>query len=637
MKRIGEFFKKIFERTRYALKRVFGWIKRSFLGLQSDKKQREDAPWKLRFRAFFAKKTSVVALISLLLLIAFVFIAPLVTPMEENYTDPLQQNVAPSYSMRSVPTKLKKKVQSINGFSDFTVGLSTDGKIYVWGNTENRVLKIDMKKLPARLRTEKTAFLAAGKDHAIAVTTGGEVIGWGDKSCGQYGGEQVLNAIPMPTELIGGVDAANVKQLVCGYQTSALIMQDGKGYFWGNTNTARNLSRFQSLTDVEQAAFTNSAAVALRKNGELFLGGEELFTFAVSSINGEIDDFNSYMVGRKAVEIATTNKCLALLTADGELIVAGIFENGEDVLPALRAGERFVSLDGGTRHFIGVTDQGRVYGWGHNAYGQCNLSVRGADKVFAGALQSYAVGGEKLLKSAGLKGYLMGTDGRGRDVFTRIAHGGKTTVTVGGVAVLVSTVIAVIVGSLAGYFGGAVDTFLMRITEIFSSVPFLPFAMLLSQIIKNYNFSETARIVIIMFILGILSWPSLARMIRAQVLVEREKEFVLAAKAIGAKEGRIAFRHILPNVLSVILVSTTLNFASCLLTESSLSYLGFGVQPPRPTWGNMLTGSNNGTIIRSYWWQWLFPALFLSIAVVCINVVGDGLRDAFDPKSDTEK
>ena len=237
-----------------------------------------------------------------------------------------------------------------------------------------------------------------------------------------------------------------------------------------------------------------------------------------------------------------------------------------------------------------------------------------------------------MVKSVGLSGYLMGTDGRGRDVFTRIIHGGKMTLTIGAVAVLVSSVIAVVVGCIAGYFGGKTDLILMRVTEIFSSIPFLPFAMLLSQIIKNYNITETMRIFIIMLILGALSWPSLARMIRGQVLAERKKEYVLSAQAIGVKESKIAFRQVLPNVLSVALVSITLDFAGCLLTESALSYLGFGVQQPRPTWGNMLTGANNSVVIQNYYWQWLFPALFLSIATISINIIGDSLRDILDPK-----
>ena len=211
------------------------------------------------------------------------------------------------------------------------------------------------------------------------------------------------------------------------------------------------------------------------------------------------------------------------------------------------------------------------------------------------------------------------------------------TMTIGAVAVIVSTVIAIIVGCLAGYFGGWVDMLLMRVTEIFSSLPFLPFAMMLSYVIRTMPIDETTRIFIIMIMLGLLSWTGLARMIRAQVLAEREKEFVIAAQSMGVKENRIAFKHILPNVISIILVNVTLDFAGCMLTESSLSYLGFGVQQPQPTWGNMLYGANNSIVIQNYWWQWVFPSIFLGIATISINIIGDALRDVLDPKSSQEK
>ena len=386
--------------------------------------------------------------------------------------------------------------------------------------------------------------------------------------------------------------------------------------------------------DIETVAFTNSAAVAITSEGQVFTGNDTPFTALVSSKTGAQNSFSSYLAKKRAKLIAATNKCVALVLEDGELVVSGVFENGEEILPKLQSGEYFISLDGGTRHFVGVTNYGNAYAWGHNAYGQCAVEADGqASRAFAGSAQSYIVDGNgKITQSVGLKGYLMGTDGRGRDVFSRIVHGGKMTLTIGAVAVLVSSVIAIIVGCVSGYFGGGVDTLLMRITEIFAAIPFLPFAMLLSQIIKHYNISETMRIFIIMLILGALSWTGLARMIRGQVLAEREKEFVVAARAIGVKERTIAFKHVLPNIVSVILVSMTLDFAGCLLTESSLSYLGFGVQQPHPTWGNMLNGCNNSTVIQNYWWQWLFPALFLSLATICINVIGDALRDALDPK-----
>ncbi len=631
------FFKRAYEGTKYALKRIFGWIRRIVFGSKRELADVEkiESPSKLLREAFFRKKTAVAALAVLLSLFAFVFIAPAFVALDINYTDPLQQNVAPGYRLMRLPRALQKDGAEVNGFADFTVGLSGKGEVFVWGNTKNRLQGQDLQKLPREIKREGAVAVAAGKDHILAVTKSGKIVGWGDNSCGQYGVEPVLNALPMPAFLEEGIPVESVRGLACGYQASALILTDGRAYLWGNINGVTNLPQMQALTEVEDIVFTNSLAVALKRDGSIFTGGAP-FHAAVGSTGGRQSDFFGYMYGKKAVRIAADNKCLALVTGEGELVVTGAFENGEDELPALGEGEYFTSLAGGTRHFIGVTNLGNALAWGHNAYGQCEVEkfVGEASRAFAGSLQSYIFDGEgRLVERAGLKGYLMGTDGRGRDVFARIAHGGKTTMTVGAVAVLVSSVIALIVGCLSGYFGGWVDTLLMRVTEIFSSIPFLPFAMLLSQIIKNYNVGESARIFIIMLILGALSWTGLARMIRGQVLAEREKEFVVAARAMGVKEGKIAFRHILPNIVSVILVSLTLDFAGCLLTESSLSYLGFGVQQPRPTWGNMLTGSNNSTVIQSYWWQWLFPALFLSLAVICINVIGDALRDALDPKT----
>ncbi len=632
--------KRCFGHTVSALKKLARWFRRAFFGgnkeLSTIQTEEIESPSKLIRQNFFRKKTAVAALIILCGLFLFVFIAPGFVALDINHTDPLQQNVAPGYSLRAVPRRLKGEVSHIDGFSDFTVGVSKNGKLFVWGNTKDRLHKRDLKDLPKNVKKHGAVKAAAGKDHVIAITSQGEVVGWGDNSCGQYGYQPVLNALPMPVLFQNGIPPQEVASLTCGYQASALVTTDGKAYLWGNCNTVKNLADFTDEIGVKEVVFTNSAAIVLYQDGQISTGKEWQFHEGMSDKKGRIYELNAYLVGRKVKKLAANSKCIALVLEDGELIVSGAFENGEEILPPLQEGEYFLEIDGGTRHFVGVTNQNRVYAWGDNGYGQCNVTTEQGENttIFAGSLQTYVVDGEgKCVESAGLKGYIMGTDGRGRDVFARIVHGGKMTMSVGAVAVVISSLIAVLVGCVSGYFGGAVDTLLMRITEIVSSIPFLPFAMLLSQIIKNYNVSESMRIFIIMLILGVLSWTGLARMIRGQVLSEREKEFVTAARAMGVKEGKIAFSHVLPNVLSVVLVSMTLDFAGCLLTESSLSYLGFGVQQPRPTWGNMLSGSNNSTVIQNYWWQWLFPALFLSLAVICINVIGDALRDAFDPKN----
>lgn len=628
------------------------WGKRWFFGasreLTEDEKfavEKIESPSVMAVKAFFRRKLAVCALVVLVAMFLFVFIGPYFFPMDLNYTDPLQANMAPNYTLMKVPGDLKDNIREINGFSDFTIGVSQDNTLYLWGNVKNQLTGVDFSQYPEEIQPGKVAHAAAGSDHIIAVTTDGKVVGWGNKSVGQYGYVKNENDpyTQMPEALIEGtIDPTQVRQLICGYQVTALVMEDGTMYMWGNNNAMLSLPEFtrseKYTTGVQKVAFSNYYAILLREDGTV-TGGQTL-TFnmqsAVSSVDGQIKNLRSYLTDRTVQDIAATNNCYAFVMDDGSVVVFGAAEYGEKDLPEFD--EKIVRISAGTRHFVAVGESGTVYAWGHNDGGQLNVAGETADHVFAGSKQTYLVNADgELTDCAGFKGYLMGTDGKGRDILTRIVHGGKMTMTIGAVAVIVSTIIAIIVGCLSGYFGGWVDMLLMRVTEIFSSLPFLPFAMMLSYVIRTMPIEETERIFIIMIMLGLLSWTGLARMIRAQVLAEREKEFVLAAKSMGVKESRIAFKHILPNVISIILVNITLDFASCMLTESSLSYLGFGVQQPQPTWGNMLYGANNSIVIQNYWWQWVFPALFLATATISINIIGDALRDVLDPKSSQEK
>ena len=325
---------------------------------------------------------------------------------------------------------------------------------------------------------------------------------------------------------------------------------------------------------------------------------------------------------------------------DNSVCFAGDFQQNSVPMATLTEGEYFIDIKAGTNYYTGLTNKGNVYSWGSNILGQVNVpkKLTGVSKIYAGAFQNFAVDeNDDLVGKWGLKGYIFGTDQYGADIFQRIVNGGKMTMTIGAVAVIISSIIGIIVGCLSGYFGGKVDMILCRVMEGFSAIPFLPFAMILSAVMSQMTLSEEMRIFIIMCILGVLSWTGLARLVRGQVLAARESEYVVAAQSMGVKSFKIAFKHILPNVISVIIVNLTLSFATCMLTESTLSFLGFGVNYPRPTWGNMLDGANNSLVIQNYWWQWVFPALFLSIATISINIIGDTLRDVLDPKSSQEK
>lgn len=226
----------------------------------------------------------------------------------------------------------------------------------------------------------------------------------------------------------------------------------------------------------------------------------------------------------------------------------------------------------------------------------------------------------------------LGTDNLGRDYFTRILYGGRVSLKVGLFAVIISIVLGVIIGGIAGYYGGWVDNVLMRFTEIVMSFPFLPLAITISAVVGAEMPGEY-KMYITMFIIGLLSWPGLARIIRGQILSLREQEFMLAATALGLSDRRKIFRHLIPNTLGYVIVYATLGMASAILSESSLSFLGLGVVPPTPTWGNLVLNARDTHILTTRPWLWISPGLCIFLAVISINLIGDGLRDAVDPKS----
>lgn len=217
----------------------------------------------------------------------------------------------------------------------------------------------------------------------------------------------------------------------------------------------------------------------------------------------------------------------------------------------------------------------------------------------------------------------LGTDQLGRDVLSRMLYGSRISLTVGFIAVGISIFIGIFIGATAGYYGGWVDSILMRFVDTMLCFPSFFLILTIVALLGPSIFN-------IMVVIGITSWEGTARFVRAEFLSLRERDYVQAAKALGVKDGRIIFRHILPNALAPVFVTATLGVASAILIEASLSFLGFGVQPPAPSWGNILTEGR--TYIFDAWWLTVFPGLAILIGVLSFNLVGEGIRDAVDPR-----
>lgn len=233
-----------------------------------------------------------------------------------------------------------------------------------------------------------------------------------------------------------------------------------------------------------------------------------------------------------------------------------------------------------------------------------------------------------------------GTDSVGRDVFNRIIYGGQISLFIGVLAVIIEVSLGTLIGGVAAYYGGWIDAILMRITEAILAIPSLFLLIVLAKFIGRnvgqvtiFGRTFSGSIGIVIFVIGLTSWMYLARIVRANVLSLKEMDYISASRALGANNRRIFFNHLVPNTLGPIIVSATLGLANAILTEAYVSFLGLGVQPPTATWGNMMQQSQS-FILRGAWWMWLFPSLIIVLTILSINLIGDGLRDAYDPRTE---
>ena len=609
---------------------LFRWVRRLFYPqkeLDIYMEEQVQSPFRTVLRNFASKKTGMVALVTLVIIALFVLITPIFVGFNPAEQDSTAVYVAPGKSMLRVPSALKRNgVEDIAVGGNYSIGCDKQGNVYVWGKS-SVTRSIDLKYIPDEIREMKVVQVAAGYDHCLVLGEDGTVAGWGNAILGQL---DLPNAIDSNNRLHN----KQIKKIDASYQFSAVLTEDGEFYIWGNGNNG-DISYRKSELDghVKDFSLSIDCYVLLMDDGSVTYGN-----FTPSKAVTKIPEEASSGV----VAISGTSETALALKEDGSVVIWGSAAMGEKKVPDFAAPVKEVV--GGRYHYTALLEDGSVVSWGNNAKHQTEVPKEAAKmnlvKVFGGANQNYAVDENGKVLKWGFKGYLLGTDALGRDVFTRLVNGGKMTMTIGAVAVIIETIIGIILGGLAGYFGGVVDMVVMRIAEIISSIPFLPLAMILSSVLNarmSPDISQTAatnqRMYLIMIILGVLSWPGLCRLVRAQMFAQREMEYVTAAKALGVKESKIIFSHIIPNVMSVCLVSITLAFGTSMLTESSLSYLGFGVPSWIPTWGNMLNGANNSTVIQNYWWNWVFVGAIFGVTCICINLIGDALRDALDPKA----
>ena len=257
--------------------------------------------------------------------------------------------------------------------------------------------------------------------------------------------------------------------------------------------------------------------------------------------------------------------------------------------------------------------------------------------VYDADTQSYSVKQEKETQvfdtySFPTKAHWLGTDRNGMDMLTRLMYGGRVSLVIGFIVVFISAFLGIILGGVAGYFGGWVDNLIMRVVDVFYCIPSMPLIIIMGSAMDGMRVDPTMRMFYLMLVLGFLGWPSIARMVRGQILSLREQEFMTATEACGISVPRRIFRHLIPNVIPQLIVICTMSLGSTIITEATLSFLGLGVKFPFASWGNIINDVSNSFVLTSYWFVWIPAGVCLLLTVLGFNFVGDGLRDAFDPK-----
>jgi peptide/nickel transport system permease protein len=587
---------------RAVIGRVFGGGARNKLSILEE--AQVQSPFRTIMKNFLSRRLTQIGLTLFTVILLSSLILPFIFPMDLHHQDVSQQHMPPGFSIMRYPRELRGNVAQISVGSNFAVGISNDGNLYIWGILSDRLRNIpeDMGRI---------VDISAGLDHVLALNDQGEVFTWGNNRFN-------LSNFPPMWEFI----MPNIVAVKAGFQISTALDDRGNLHVWGNEGMTSIVTRGLTGRIVDWDVNPNTA-VALMDDGRVEI---------LSRRNLPISDVPEHIQGN-VVAVAASDRHVAAVLNDGTITAWGT--NVPDILnvPEHIQG-RAVSVSAGRNHFSVILDDGTVAAWGENALGQADAprSVTNVEFLAVDYFQNYAVDSDGNIHTWGLRGYLFGTDQFGRDVFLRLIQGGRLTLFVGAVAVIISTVIGIFMGGISGYFGGKVDMFCMRFAEVVNSIPFLPLAIILSWSLGN-RVGPIGRMYLIMGILGVLSWPVLMRLVRGQMLQARENDYVTAARSLGVKEGAIIFKHIFPNIIAVVIVQVAISLALSMLTESTLSFLGFGIEEPLPTWGNMLYGTINSIVIRTYWWRWVFPGLFLFTAVLSINIIGDGLREAIDPKA----
>lgn len=389
----------------------------------------------------------------------------------------------------------------------------------------------------------------------------------------------------------------------------------------GTTYSIEKSGRENVITISGEVAFaTKKVFSAASNDAEL---GFEFQQLALDALEAGDDSFEcdgvTYEMSTVEGETATE------ITKDGE-----VYATVSDLLVSPQANGVFLSLSFKEAVEQAITEKASTF---------TALNENGGEETYQLQTKNtqYVVRNQKETTvndtySAPSKKHWAGTDGNGMDMLTRLMYGGRISLMIGFVVIIIEGIIGILIGGISGYFGGWVDTILMRVVDVVICIPAMPLYIIIGSVMDYYKIDPRIRIYALCAILGIVGWPSIARMVRGQILSLREQEFMVATEATGVRVSRRIFRHLIPNVIPQLIVIATMGLGDVILMEATLSFLGIGVKFPYASWGNIVNAVNDVYVLTNFWFVWIPAGFLILLTVLGFNFVGDGLRDAFDPK-----